>query len=249
MASQTGLIKIKGTLDNVNFYKTKDGDLARMKTSVDADRIKNDPAYIRTRENNAEFGNSASAGKMMRDAVRSMALNAADGRVTSRLTKTMSQIKNLDATSVRGERNVAEGVQDPNALLLIKGFDFNKEALLNTILYNPFSVDTNSGEIIIEDLTPQVDIVWPQGATHISFTAGFAGVDFSNGDKDLEISNTVNLPIDMVMSTVTLTPGAAPAVAGVNLYLLKIEFFQEVNGVQYTLKNDAYNALKVVEVQ
>ena len=249
MARQTGLIKIKGTLDNVNFYKTKDGDLARMKTSVDADRIKNDPAYIRTRENNAEFGNSASAGKMMRDAVRSMALNAADGRVTSRLTKTMSQIKNLDATSVRGERNVAEGVQDPNALLLIKGFDFNKEALLNTILYNPFSVDTNSGEIIIEDLTPQVDIVWPQGATHISFTAGFAGVDFSNGDKDLEISNTVNLPIDMVMSTVTLTPGAAPAVAGVNLYLLKIEFFQEVNGVQYTLKNDAYNALKVVEVQ
>jgi hypothetical protein len=27
MARQSGLIKINGTLDNVNFYKTKDGDL------------------------------------------------------------------------------------------------------------------------------------------------------------------------------------------------------------------------------
>jgi hypothetical protein len=39
MARQSGLIKLKGTLDNVNFYKTKDGNLARMKTSVDATRI------------------------------------------------------------------------------------------------------------------------------------------------------------------------------------------------------------------
>ena len=249
MARQTGLIKIKGTLDNVNFYKTKDGDLARMKTSVDADRIKNDPAFERTRENNTEFGNSATAGKIMRDAVRPMALNAADGRVTSRLTKTMAQIKNLDATSVRGKRNVAEGVQDPNAILLLKGFDFNNEALLNTILYKPFDVNTISGEITILDLTPQIDVVWPQGATHLAFTSGFAGVDFLTGDKDLEISNVVNIPIDMTMTTVTLTPGAIPIVTGVKLYVLKIEFFQEVNGIQYTLKNGAYNALKVVEVQ
>lgn len=46
MARQNGLIKIKGTLDNVSFYKTKDGDLARMKTSVDGKRIANDPAFV-----------------------------------------------------------------------------------------------------------------------------------------------------------------------------------------------------------
>lgn len=55
MARQSGLIKIKGTLDNVTFYKSKDGDLAKMKTSVDKDRIANDPAYQRTRENGAEL--------------------------------------------------------------------------------------------------------------------------------------------------------------------------------------------------
>src|SRR5690606_37348938 len=98
MARQTGLIKLKGTLDNVSFYKTKDGNLARMKTSVDAKRIANDPAFERTRENGAEFGSSASSGKVLRDAIRPMMQNASDNRVVSRLTKIMTQIKNLDPT-------------------------------------------------------------------------------------------------------------------------------------------------------
>ena len=248
MARQSGLIKLKGTLDNVNFYKTKDGNLARMKTSVDAKRIANDPAFERTRENGREFGSSAGSGKLVRDAARPMAFNAADGRVAARMTKVMTDIKNLDSVSPRGSRKVAIGITNPAGLAAMKGFDFNKSALLGAILYKPYTVDTASGEIVIANLVPQLDIAWPQGATHIQLTAGYAGVDFSTSEKDLQVSNEVNLPLDTTASTVTLTPAGAPAVATTKLFLLKIEFFQEVNGVQYTLKNGAYNALKVVEV-
>lgn len=247
MARQSGLIKIKGTLDNVSFYKTKDGDLARMKTSVDGKRIANDPAFERTRENNKEFANSASAGKLMRDALRPMALNAADGRVTSRLTKVMSAIKNMDTVSIRGERNVGVGIADPNAIIKLKGFEFNQEALLSAILFKPMTIDTATGEVIIANLVPQMDIVWPQGATHLQLTSGFASIDFVNGDKDLQLSAPVNLPIDTTPTTVVLTPEATPSVAGTNVHLVKIEFFQEINGIQYTLKNGAFNALRVVE--
>jgi hypothetical protein len=249
MARQSGLIKLKGTLDNVSFYKTKDGHLARMKTTVDAKRIATDPAFERTRENNKEFANSATGGKVMRDALRPMALNASDSRVISRLTKVMTAIKNLDAVSARGERNIGQGITDPNAVLKLKGFEFNKDSLLSASLFKPMTINTGTGEIVIADLIPQMDVVWPQGATHVQFTSGFAGVDFVNGDKDLQLSNVVNLPIDGTQTTVTLTPASAPTVAGTNLYLLKIEFFQEVNGVQYTLKNGAFNALRVVEAQ
>lgn len=248
MARQSGLIKLKGTLDNVNFYKTKDGNLARMKTSVDAKRIANDPAFERTRENGREFGSSAGSGKLVRDAARPMAFNAADGRVAARMTKVMTDIKNLDSVSPRGSRKVAIGITNPVGLAAMKGFDFNKSALLGAILYKPYTVDTASGEIVIANLVPQLDIAWPQGATHIQLSAGYAGVDFSTSEKDLQVSNEVNLPLDTTASTVTLTPVGAPAVAATKLFLLKIEFFQEVNGVQYTLKNGAYNALKVVEV-
>ena len=248
MARQSGLIKIKGTLDNVNFYKTKDGDLARMKTSVDKDRIKNDPAFERTRENNAEFGTSAKAGKLVRDGARPLSMTASDSKLVSRFTQLMTKIKNLDSTSVRGERNIVQGMQDPTAPEMIKGFDFNKDAILSSILFKPYSVNTSTGEITINGLITQNDIVIPQGATHISLTGGFLGVDFATGEQDLQLSNVENLPIDMSSNNITLTPAGTPSANGLSMILLRLEFFQEVNGNQYTLKNGAYNALRVVEV-
>lgn len=249
MARQSGLIKIKGTLDNVNFYKTKDGDLARMKTSVDAKRIANDPAFVRTRENGAEFGSSASSGKLLRDAIRTMMQNASDGRVVARLTKIMTQIKNLDPTSIRGERNVGVGILLPEAKAKLKGFNFNIAAILGSILYNPFAVDLATGVITINGLVPINEVSTPQGATHMTLRGAWANVDFATGLVDVQETNAVNLPLDATSTDVVLTPAAVAAGAGTDLFFLMVEFFQEVNGIQYTLKNGAYNALSIVEVQ
>lgn len=248
MARQSGLIKLKGTLDNVNFYKTKDGNLARMKTSVDAKRIANDPAFERTRENGKEFGSSAGSGKLLRDAVRPLAMNASDNRVVARLTKLMTAIKNLDAVNDRGNRVVAEGIQVPAGIALLKGFDFNKTALLGSILYKAFTINTGTGEIVITDLIPQLDIAYPQGASHVEFSCGFVGLDFGMMQKDLQLSTPVNLPIDQTQTTVTLTPAAIPAIGTTQLFLLKIEFMQQLNGSFYSLKNGAYNSLHIAEV-
>ena len=49
MARQKGIIKLKGKIGDISFYKTQDGHLAREKGGVDASRIANDPAFIRTR--------------------------------------------------------------------------------------------------------------------------------------------------------------------------------------------------------
>ena len=62
MAKQTGIIKLKGKIGDLSFYKTQDGHLAREKGGVDAERIAKDPAFIRTRENGAEFGSLVNLG-------------------------------------------------------------------------------------------------------------------------------------------------------------------------------------------
>lgn len=249
MARQKGIIKLDGTVGGITFYKTKDGYLAKEKSSVEASRIKNDPAFERTRENGKEFGSSASSGKLLRDAVRTMMQNASDPKVTSRLTKVMTMIKNLDPTSARGERNVGVGIQQVEGLAMIKGFDFNINAILGSILFNPYDVDLASGVITLNDLVPINDLNTPSGATHITLRGAWAKVDFATGETDMQETNAVNLPIDATSSNVVLTPAAAPAGTGTDLYLLMIEFFQEVNGSQYTLKNGAFNALKIVDVQ
>lgn len=249
MAKQKGIIKLDGTIGDISFYKSKDGYLAREKGGVDADRIKKDPAFERTRENGSEFGGSAKSGKLLRDAIRSLMQNASDGRVTSRLTKLMTQIKNLDATSVRGKRNVGVAMANANAKALLKGFNFNKDAILGSILYNPFTVDTSTGVIELNNFIPLNDVTIAPGTTHISVTGAWAKIDFATGEYDVQLSNVVNLLADATSTNVVLTPAAAPTGTGTDLYLLMIEFFQEVNGDQYTLKNGAYNALSIVEVQ
>ncbi len=248
MARQKGIIKLKGKIGDISFYKTQDGHLAREKGGVDASRIANDAAFVRTRENGAEFGSSASSGKVLRDALRTMLMTASDNRVTSRLTKLMTDIKNLDAISVRGLRTVGTAIALPTAKALLKGFNFNSKAILGGVLYKPYVVNTATGVITINGLVPINDIAFPSGSTHVSIKGAWAKVDFANNVSDIKYSNVVNLPINAVSSNVVLTPTAAAVGAGTNLFMLQIEFFQMVNAVQYTLKNGAYNALSVVEV-
>ena len=248
MARQNGLFKIKGTLDNVTFYKSVDGDLARMKTSVDKDRIANDPAFQRTRENGAEFGSSAKAGKLTRDVLRPIALNATDNRVVSRMTKLMISIKNLDTTSVRGSRNVGVSMSNANAKALLKGFEFNSSALLSSTLFKPYSIVTTTGVITITGLVPINDVVFPSGATHVSFTGANVNMNYATNVVDFKLTNVQNVAINGTASTITLTPTAVPVGTGAKVFLLKMEFFQLINGVQYSLKNGSYNALKIIEV-
>ena len=70
MARQKGIIKLKGTIGDISFYKTGDGHLAREKGGVDGSRIANDPAFQRTRENGSEFGRAGKGGKVIRNAIR-----------------------------------------------------------------------------------------------------------------------------------------------------------------------------------
>ena len=113
----------------------------------------------------------------------------------------------------------------------------------------PIIIPTPNGPYIyITDFTPNQNLGYPEGATHVSLIAGFLNLDFTADTKDMQLSPVVNLPINGVTNTVTLTPPAVPSGTGNAFYFLKIAFLQEVNSVQYPLNNGAYNALQLVEV-
>ncbi len=248
MAKNNSLFKIEGTLDNVTFYKSADGYFVRTKGGVSKNRIMNDPAFVRTRENGSEFGRSASSGKLLRDSLSSFVFRAKDSKLSSRLMKLMSDIKNQDLVSVRGERNVGEGLSTATGKELLKGFDFNNRATFKSVFYAPFTVSPTTGEITITALKPNEQIRYPEGATHFGLQSGFVNLDFSTGASDIAYSNEVNLPIDSTVSAVTLTPTGVPTGSGTAFVVMLVEFFQEVNGVQYALNNGAYNVLNIVEV-
>ena len=174
-------------------------------------------------------------------------MNASDNRVTSRITQVMTDIKNLDATSVRGKRTVGVGVGVATGRALLKGLNFNNSAILGAVLYKPYAVNTTTGVITITGLVPLTDVVYPAGATHLSITGAMGNINFATGVFDVKLTNVQNIAISATSTAVTLTPTALPAGTGTKVFILKIEFFQLMNGVQYSLKNGAYNLLAIIE--
>lgn len=248
MAKLKGILKIKGTLDDLTFYKSGKDYLVRTKGGVDGDRIANDPTFQRTRENGSEFGRAASAGKLLRTAVRNLMTNAKDRLVTSRLTKVMTQIKNLDTTSARGLRSAGIGIMEDAGKAFLKGFNFNIKAILSSIFFAQYTLDSATGEISITGLNPINDVVAPGGATHMAMKAGWTKVNFETGLFDTKISKAETFPINANLLDLTLKIEETPEGDGCNFHLLHIEFFQEVNGDLYSLKNGSYNSLSILEV-
>ncbi len=248
MARQKGIIKLKGTIGDITFYKTQDGHLAREKGGIDASRIASDPAFQRTRENGSEFGRAGKAGKLLRTAFRPLLLNSADGRMVSRLTQRMVKVIQADQVSERGLRNVIDGEAE-----LLFGFEFNIRGKLGTSLYAPYDGGINrmTGDVTVDLATfvPANMIAAPSGTTHFKIISAGAEVDFEAETYVVATSETAIMPWDGTATAAishanAVTPGSTKPI----FLALGVEFYQEVNGAMYPLKNGAFNPLALVKV-
>ncbi len=248
MAKQKGILKLEGTIGDITFYKSQDGYLAKGKGGIDGSRIATDPKFQRTRENGSEFGSAGKAGKVLRNSLRVLLQNSSDNRMVSRLTKKMVAVIQADATSVRGQRNVIDGEAE-----LLESFDFNINAQLSNTLYAPYvpTIDRVAGtlKIAIASFVPASMIAAPGGTTHFKIVSSGMEVDFENETfiADTKVSNV--LAWDATATAVINLNNAVTANSTHPLFLvLGIEFYQDVNGVKYPLKNGAFNALTIIKV-
>jgi hypothetical protein len=248
MAKQKGIIKLDGTIGGITFYKSQDGYLAREKGGVSADRIANDPNFQRTRENGEEFGRAGKAGKLLRNSIRAMLQNGSDSRMVSRLTQKMVEVIQEDTTNPRGLRNVIDGEAE-----LLEGFEFNISGKLGTTLYAPYTstIDRVAGTLAVSipAFVPINMIAAPGGATHFKIVSAGTEIDFENETFVMATSESAVLPWDTTATALLNLSNAVTANSTHPLFLaLGIEFFQEVNGQMYPLKNGAFNPLALVKV-
>lgn len=248
MAKQKSILKIEGTLDELTFYKGQDGFMVRTKGGVSKNRIMNDPAFARTRENGMEFGHCAKMSKLLRLSILDLLQDAKDNRLHSRLMQRLAEVKNCDLTSARGNRTVANGLSTSEGKEALKGFNFNRNATLGQVLLKDFELDMTTGEISLLDFHIQQHVQVAEGATHVALRSGFLNLDFDTFEKELMLSTVVNLMVDAPMDDVVLLPSGVPTGSGQMLYFLKVSFYQEVNGAQYPLRNGIFNALEMVAV-
>lgn len=246
MAKQIGTFKAKGRIGDFSFYKSKEGAMVRLKGGVDAKRIKNDPAFARTRENGKEFGRAAKRGQLLRASLRSAISNSSDSRVCSRLLKAMLGVLKSDTISPRGERDVLHG-----DLTSLHGFEFNPVASLSSNLFiePSLSLDRGTGEVTINlpDFNPIEAISIAAGASHFRFILGASDIDWNGSSYVSDIANEnwimLNAGAEAARSVVLNLPANT---LGSIILVFGVEYGQEVNGQTYLLSNGAYNSLSIV---
>lgn len=248
MAKLKGPLKIKGTIGEITFSRTENGYIAKEKTSLDGTRIATDPAFQRTRENNAEFGRAGKATKLLRNAIRTLLQNAKDRKVTSRLTSEMMKVIKADATNPRGLRNVIDGEAE-----FLQGFDFNSNARLGTTIFAPFNsvIDRVAGTLTVDmpSFIPAEQLAAPSGTTHFKIVSMGAEIDFENETFITDTKESAVLPWDATATTALNLVNAVTANSTHPLFLVfGIQFFQQVNGINYPLKNGTFNALSLIKV-
>lgn len=264
MSKQTGLIRLDGTIGGISFYKLDGEDLAKVANGPSKERIQSEPSFQRTRENNAEFGGSATAAKSMRLALASALQTMADSRLTSRLTKLFKEI-NLKGTGTRGQRPIMVSANKT----MLENLDFNIRTHFSSVFNAPFSFSNNAarlqGTVTVAAFLPSSFIAAPAGATHFRLLTAIGVVsDYVFNTTTLHYDATdpplntlsgitygaitaLNVTAPVNFSLVASLPGTPTMTLSVSVVqCFGIEFFQRVGTVDYLLAQG--NAMKSVKL-
>ena len=242
------LVKIQGNVDGLTFYEKGGQQYVRRTPRSNRAKFATDPGMARVRENVSEFKLVSSSAKKLWDTFRPITANTKDGNAYLRLRTIMNELKKLDTTSLRGQRNPIISLTDTTGKDAVKGFDFNTKAQLDSLIFKPYQLNTTTGKLIIEAFNPMVHLASVLSATHFSIMLSKVDIDLTSSKAELVQSNEVQLAITSTASDIVLQLGSDTSINGLQLFILQIYLFQEMNGQVYPLKDKTHNASKIIEV-
>ena len=268
MARQLGHVKYGGTIGEIRHFKIKGmtGNFAGLKGGATAEQIKNDSAFVRTRENMNEFGGCANAGRSVRVGLNILMKQMSDSQLTGRLTGIMKKINLEDQTEARGYRAILISTQGK----YLQGLHFNKNFSFDSSFLAPITLTSNdnrdSSVLEVAAFNPLKSVSAPAGATHFRLINALSVIsDFAynsttkiyepiepalNELSNVSYSDYLDLNTEITDSTIieSALPGAPQLTANVTvLNSVGIEFYQKAGSGFYLLNTG--HALKIQNVE
>lgn len=159
MATLASTIEFNGSIGNVTAYKREGSDktILRLKTGPSKEQIQKSSRFVRTRENNTEWGACTALTSGIRHALFPVK-HLGEPNFTGALNKLGKKLQQLDLEGARGQRSV---YLSRNRHML-KGFSLNINAPFDGILRHPVNVQTDrdqaSAIVSIPALIPDVSL-------------------------------------------------------------------------------------------
>lgn len=236
MAKQTGIVKLKGTIGDINFYESKNGGhLARAAGGGYNKDRKNKESLVRTMENASEFGRCSKTKKAFKIALAPFLCVRKDGELHGRMVQMFTRIKDRDKINSRGNRNVSRGLETPMGSKLLKDFEFTPNCNVMATLAASAEFDFTTRKLSITNFDVK-NIKFPAGATHMALTLGLLHFDFDT--LEYRLKNSTPLYLDKNYSANSFEMQVdLPEIAGTAMAVLGLKCYQQVQGTYYLFRS------------
>lgn len=247
MAKVKSIVALKGTIGDINFYKSKGVLLARAAGGgFNGEAIRTKASMQRVRENGSEFKDCMQTVQFFKLGLQPFLSTFKNGTLHQRLVSLFTQIKNLDAVAARGSRTVFGGLQTAAGQGLLNPYLLTSGSRLEEVLQQKATFDWETGLSIPDFKGNRVS--FPAGATHLSLQIGYLSLDFAQHTFSFNSSDTIYLsPADV--GPVVLPAPAPVAAEGMAVGVVLARFVQEVNGQFYALKSEQSVVMEVLSCQ
>lgn len=235
MAKQNGIIPLVGTIGGINFYYLNGKPVARAAGGgFNGDAIRTKKSMERVRENGREFGHCSRVNKAFRQSLRPFYNNYRFPFFHSRLMTLFTQLKGLDAINTRGERCVANGLTTDLGKRLLADFNYTPDCTVQQVLPFTYTMDWASYTLTLPEFDIKL-VPFVSGATHIALQFGVLDFHFETLDSALHLASPLVLAKDFAGASLGFTPVTAPTGLGLQLAVMGVRYYQEVDGLLYVL--------------
>lgn len=248
MAKQTGIIKLTGTIGDVNYYKSKNGGyLARAAGGGFQKGSQHKESMVRPMENASEFGRCSKTKRVFRIALAPFLCVRKDGELHGRMMQLFTKLKDLDTVNKRGDRRVGYGMETPMGRQLLKDFSFTPSCNVAEVLAASLNFDFGTRTLRVTNFDIK-NVGFPSGATHMALTLGFLHFDFDL--LDYQLKNSVPLYIDKNYNAASFEMSTdLPEIAGMAMAVLGVKFYQQVQGTYYLFKSANAVGVEVLGIE
>jgi hypothetical protein len=207
MAKVIAPFKISGTLDDLNFINSQEGNFVRMKKErhLTSEEFKENPIFDRIRQQGKEMGYCALKSRQFRALAKLFFDKSKEGSFAGRANKILLEILEEDTINPKGERTLEEGMKSPFLSEILIGFEGNKYRPLQKIFKTKFHHIPEDRKLIIKDFKAKENLDWPEEATHVHLSIATANWDYENQTFDTCYSEDIILDKESELNTLTLT--------------------------------------------
>ncbi|MCL9807755.1 hypothetical protein [Flavobacterium luminosum] len=222
--------------------------IARKKRDISKKTFQKAPNYQSFRDAGKEMGQAAKMSSAFRKPLALYTKGIAENRMYSRVNALLRRLILLDGVSLRGARTVAQGLATLEGKQLVKGFSFTKHLCLSHVLLTDFNWDATTVTFGIPHFEPAQHLKCPIGASHVAIQLLGYDFDFADSSHQLFVSEASHIATDATPMSLCLRLPDLPSPQGFRFFMLRILFYQEVNGQRYPLRGDDCGVMEVLEV-